>query len=176
MAICKNNLSPITNPANLNPYATPGLSDALKTMTSDTTNAVKGVYAGSGRDPSGAGSFAQSLGRGITQGEAPTIANAYQANVGNLLNANNSVFGAGNTTATGSAGLTAQALGLNAAGLGAAGSIPGLYTAPAQAQLGAAKRGLFPALLQSGAAVAAIDGPRGARRDIDRNVERHANA
>jgi len=120
------NTAPITNPANLNPYSTPGFSDAMKTMTQDTTNAVKGVYAGSGRDPAGAGSFAGSLGRGITQGEAPVIASQYNANVGNLLGANNSLFGAGNTAATGETNIGATGAGVNLAGVGA---VPGAATA-----------------------------------------------
>ena len=134
----QNNLAPVTNPANVNPYNTPGFSDAMDTMTSDATKAVKGVYAGSGRDPSGAGSFGQSLARGITQGEAPAIQAAYQGNVGNLMNANNALFGAGNTTATGSGALTTQALQNQLMGINAASAIPGLFTAPGQAQLGVA--------------------------------------
>src|ERR1035437_8088524 len=39
-----NNTAPITDPNNLNPYNTPGFSQALNTMTQDTTNAVKGTY------------------------------------------------------------------------------------------------------------------------------------
>src|SRR5664280_264059 len=31
-----NNTAPITDPTNLNPYSTPGFSDAMKTMTQDT--------------------------------------------------------------------------------------------------------------------------------------------
>lgn len=94
-----NSLSPLTDPANLNPMNTPGLADSLKTMTNDITNQVKSVYAGSGRDPSGAGSFAQSLGRGLTQGIAPVLTSQYNANVGNLENAAGALENAGVTTA-----------------------------------------------------------------------------
>lgn len=95
----KSNLAPTTDPNNVNPMNTPGFSDALNTAIEDTTNAVKGVYAGSGRDPSGAGSFAKTLGRGITQGIAPTIAAQFNANRGAQNAASEAEFGAGGSTA-----------------------------------------------------------------------------
>ena len=134
----QNNLGATASGANLNPYSTPGFSDALNTMTSDITNATKGVYAGSGRDPSGAGSFAQSLGRGLTQGEAPTIANQYNQNYQNMANANNSLFSGAGSTASGITNLNQTQLGNGITGLQAGSAIPGLYSSPAQAQLSAA--------------------------------------
>lgn len=134
----QNNLNPTASGANLNPYSTPGFSDALNTATSDITNATKGVYAGSGRDPSGAGSFAQSLGRGLTQGIAPTIASQYGQNYQNMIAANNSLFGGAGTTASGINNLNQTQLGNQTAGIQAASSIPGLFSSPALAQLGVA--------------------------------------
>lgn len=133
----KNALTPITT-ASLNPYETPGFSDAINTMTSDITKGVKSVYAGSGRDPSGAGSFAGSLGRGLTQGLAPAIASQFNANVGNRTNAANSlVSDAGNTSGGFLSALTAP---LTAAmsGLGMLPALTGAATQPASAELGAA--------------------------------------
>lgn len=125
------NLGAMASGANLDPYSTPGFGDAIKTAMSDITNQVKGVYAGSGRDPAGAGSFAGSLGRGLTQGIAPTIAAQSNINTGNMLNANNTLYNAGNSTV--------GALNSNTgAALGGAGMLPGIATAPAQAQVGAA--------------------------------------
>ena len=132
------NLSPLANPANLNPYNTPGLSDALKTMTSDITNQVKGVYGGSGRDPSGAGSFAGSLSRGLTQGLAPTLVGQYNTNVGNLMPANNAMLGGAGSTASGISGLNQTDLQNRLSGIMAGSAIPGLATSPATAQLLAA--------------------------------------
>jgi len=117
-----------------------GFSDALNTATSDITNATKGVYAGSGRDPSGAGSFAQSLGRGLTQGIAPTIANQYNQNYQNMVGANNSLFSGAGSTASGISNLQQTQFGNQLAGIQAAGSIPGLYSSPGQAQLGVANQ------------------------------------
>ncbi len=134
----QNNLGATASGANLNPWQTPGFSDAINTGIQDATNAVKGVYAGSGRDPSGAGSFAQSLGRGITQGISPTIASQYNQNYGNMVNANNSLFSGAGNTASGINNLRSGDTATTLAGLGGAGAIPGLYSAPAMAQLGAA--------------------------------------
>lgn len=132
------NLNPTASGANLNPWSTPGFSDAINTGIQDATNSVKGVYAGSGRDPSGAGSFAQSLGRGITQGISPTIANQYNQNYSNMVNANNSLFSGAGSTASGINNLNQTQLNNGLTGIGAAGSIPGLYTSPYTAQLAAA--------------------------------------
>lgn len=125
------NIGDIANGSQLNPYSTPGFSDALGTMTQDITNATKGVYAGSGRDPSGAGSFAQSLGRGLTQGLSPIIQSQFNTNQGNMLNANNTLYNAGNTTA---GTLDSNTM----AALQGAGLIPSVASAGSTANLNAA--------------------------------------
>jgi hypothetical protein len=125
------NLGATASGANLNPYDTPGFGDALKTMTSDITNATKGVYAASGRDPSGAGSFGQSLSRGLTQGLSPVLQSQYNTNVGNMMNANSTLYNAGNSTV---GALDANTM----AALQSAGMLPSVATAPGQAQLQAA--------------------------------------
>lgn len=117
-----NNLLPLTNPATLDPRNTPGFSDALAATNNDITNQISGMYAGAGRDPAGAGSFAQTLGRGLSQGEGQLISNQYNQNVGNYLNATNALFGAGQGTAGLLTGLNQQALTNQQAGVGAAGS------------------------------------------------------
>jgi hypothetical protein len=130
-------LDPIIS-GSLNPYDTPGLSDALKTMTSDITNQVKGVYAGSGRDPSGAGSFAGSLGRGLTQGIAPVIASQFNTNVGNRMGALSQMTGNAANTATGITGQQQAPLMAATQGLGLIPALSGAYTAPSTTALGAA--------------------------------------
>lgn len=132
------NLGATASGANLNPWSTPGFSDAMNTAISDATNATKGAYAASGRDPSGAGSFAQSLGRGITQGISPTIASQYNQNYGNMVNANNQLFSGAGSTASGINNLYQGSNASTLAGLQGAGAIPGIYSSPATAQLGAA--------------------------------------
>src|SRR6202163_4532644 len=54
------------------------------------------------------------------------------------LNAANALFGAGNTTASGLAGLSQTQLGNQLQGANLAGQVPSLLTAPAQAALAAA--------------------------------------
>lgn len=126
LATINKNLGGMASGEGLNPYATPGFGDALQTMTDDITKATKGVFAGSGRDPSGAGSFSQSLGRGLTQGLSPLLQSQYNTNVGNMMNANNTLYNAGNTTV--------GALNSNTgAALAGAGMIPGLALAPSTA-------------------------------------------
>jgi hypothetical protein len=132
------NLGATASGANLNPYDTPGFGDAIRTAIDSATNQTKGVYAGSGRDPSGAGSFAQSLGRGITQGISPTIANQYNQNYSNMAGANNALFSGAGSTASGITNLRQSDFTNMLAGLQGASSLPGLYASPAAAQLGAA--------------------------------------
>lgn len=136
----KTNLGGTASGAELNPYDTPGFSDAIATMTGDITKATKGVYAGSGRDPSGAGSFSGSLGRGLTQGIAPVIQQQFNTNKSNQMGAAKSLFDASGSTASnitqqGQVPLTNILQGLQGAGM-----IPGLTMAPATAQLGAANQ------------------------------------
>lgn len=132
------NLGSTANGSQLNPYDTPGFSDSLNTAMSDITNQVKGVYAGSGRDPSGAGSFAGSLGRGLTQGIAPIIQSQYNTNKANQLNAAGTLYNASGTTANNLTGTNAAGTANTLAGLQGAGALSGIYTSPATAMLGAA--------------------------------------
>lgn len=124
------NLSADASGANLDPWATPGFGDAMGRLNKDITNQVGNRYAASGRSPSGSGSFAGSLGRGLGEGEGALIQNQFNQNKANMLNANSTLFNAGNTTAGGQAGL--GMLGVNA-GLSGIGAIPGAagaYAAP----------------------------------------------
>lgn len=134
----KANLGSTADGSQLNPYDTPGFSDALGTLTNDITKNVKGVYAGSGRDPSGAGSFAGSLGRGLVQGEAPVIQAQYNQNKANQMGAANSLFSGAGSTASGTTAAQQASFNNILQGLGGAGMLPSIYTAPASTQLAAA--------------------------------------
>jgi hypothetical protein len=129
-------LSPYLDPARLNPMSTPGFAQALGALGSTITNQVNDQFAAAGRDLSPGNS--QALAYGLAQGEAPAIASQYNANAGNQLAAANALFGAGNTTASGLTGLSQTAFGNQLQGASLAGQLPGLLTAPAQAQLAAA--------------------------------------
>lgn len=136
----KSNLGSTADGSQLNPYDTPGFSDAIATMTGDITKATKGVYAGSGRDPSGAGSFSGSLGRGLTQGIAPVIQQQYNTNKSNQMSAAGQLFNASGSTANNITQQGQVPLQNILQGLQGAGMIPGLTMAPATAQLGAANQ------------------------------------
>lgn len=132
------NIGGTASGAELNPYMTPGFSDAIGTMTDDITNKVKSTYAAAGRDPSGAGSFAGSLGRGLTEGIAPVIADQYNKNKATQMGAAGSLFSAGGSTAT---GMTAQQQAEYDAllkGLGGVGAATSNALLPGQAALQAA--------------------------------------
>ena len=124
------NLSPIAGMSS-NPYQTPGFGDALNTLTQNITNTVKGQYAASGRSPSGAGDYAQSLGRGLMQGEAPILQDQYNKNIGNIMSANQMLSNAGINTSQ-------EMSGNMLAALQGAGLLPSVAMAPATAQMGAA--------------------------------------
>ena len=110
--------NPLASNTNYNPFDTPGFRDAINTATSDITNATNGQFAAAGRDFSGANSMA--LGRGLTQGLAPTIAAQYNQNVQNQQGAASNLFNAGNTNAGILAGLQQQDVANRQAGTQAA--------------------------------------------------------
>jgi hypothetical protein len=105
------NLSTYQN--QLTPYANgsmvgknPALQAQLDTIMSDVGNSVNGQFAAAGRDMSGANQ--QAYGRGVAQGVAPVLANQYNQDVNNQINAAGSLYGAGNTSAGLLSALTQQ--------------------------------------------------------------------
>ncbi len=122
-------LGATANGANIDPMSNPAMRGWLDTISGDSRNATDGMFAAAGRDLSPANSMATA--RGIAQGEAPVLANQYNTNVGNMMDAAKTLYGAGNTTAGAITGNTQT-------GLADAGALPGLLTAPAQAQVSAA--------------------------------------
>lgn len=132
-------LSNYMSPEYLNPMSTPGFSDALATMKGDITNSVNDQFAAAGRDLSPGNTTA--LARGLSQGEGGLIADQYNRNVAAQQGAGAAGFGANTGTAGGLSSLDQARMAAQMGGLGAAGSIPGLYTAPASAALGAANQG-----------------------------------
>lgn len=112
---------PLASNTNYNPYDTPGFKDALNTTIADITNSTNGQFAAAGRDFSGMNS--QTLGRGIMQGVAPTIAAQYNQNVQNQQGAAGNLYNAGNTNAGIQSGLqqlynTNQGAGVSSVGSG----------------------------------------------------------
>lgn len=134
--------NPLASNTNYNPLDTPGFKDALSTTIADITNNTNGQFAAAGRDFSGANSTA--LGRGITQGVAPTIAAQFNQNVQNQQGAASNLFNAGNTNAGILAGMQQQGLTNMGTGVTAAGQANDAANAGANATLAAeaARRGI----------------------------------
>lgn len=134
--------NPLASNTNYNPYDTPGFKDALSTTIADITNSTNGQFAAAGRDFSGMNS--QTLGRGIMQGVAPTIAAQYNQNVNNQQGAAGNLYNAGNTNAGILSGLNQQKLSNQGQGVTAAGAATDAANAGANAtlQAEAARRGI----------------------------------
>jgi hypothetical protein len=134
--------NPLASNTNYNPYDTPGFREAINTATADITNNTNGSFAAAGRDFSGANSMA--LGRGLTQGLAPTIAAQYNQNVNNQQGAAGNLYNAGNTNAGILSGLQQQKVANQGAGIQAAGQAGEIANAGANAtlQAEAARRGI----------------------------------
>ncbi len=99
----------------LTPYASgsmvgnnPALQAQLDTIMSDVGNSINSQFAAAGRDMSGANQ--QAYGRGVAQGIAPVLANQYNQDVSNQLNAANMLYQGGNTTAGLLSGMNQQGL------------------------------------------------------------------
>ncbi len=130
-------LSPMLSAGYTNPYTNPALKSAMDTMNSDITNQIEGQAAAAGRPVGTNASMTQALARGLSQGEGGLLANEFNTLTGNQLQAGQQLGGAAGSAAS---GLTAQqqaALNAQMQGIGAAGSIPGLFTQPAMGMLSA---------------------------------------
>lgn len=133
----------------LTPYANgsmvgnnPALKAQLDTIMSDVGNSVNSQFAGAGRDLSGANQ--QAYGRGVAQGVAPVLANQYNQDVNNQINAAGSLYGAQNTSSGLLAGLNQQKLANQQQGVTASQDAldANNYGANATLQAEAARRGI----------------------------------
>jgi Chaperone of endosialidase len=128
-----NNTNPVATNTDLNPYDTPGFSQAIQAMNTGIGQQVESQFAGSGRDPTGSGGgFAKAEALGEAQADAPVIQSQYNANVSNLLNANQGQANVGTTASSTGANEELSALQQQLSGLGGAGMLPGIVTAPGQ--------------------------------------------
>jgi hypothetical protein len=112
--------NPLASNTNYDPYQTPGFKDAIDTLKNDITSQVNGSFAAGGRDFSGMNT--QTLGRGILQGVAPTIAAQYNQNVQNQQGAARNLYDAGTNNSGILAGLQQQKLANQGQGVTAAGA------------------------------------------------------
>lgn len=134
--------NPLASNTNYDPMQTPGIGQQLQTIQSDVGNSVNSMFAGAGRDLSGANQ--QAYGRGVAQGIAPVLTAQYNQNVQNQQGAANNLYNAGNTTSGLLAGLNQQKLANQGQGITAAGQATDAANAGANAtlQAEAARRGI----------------------------------
>lgn len=136
----QNQLAPFANGSMVG--NNPALKAQLDTIMSDVGNNVNGQFAAAGRDFSGANQ--QAYGRGVAQGVAPIVANQYNQDVSNQINAAGQLYGAQNTTSGLLSGLNQQGLANQQAGVTAAQSATDANNAGANQILAAeaARRGI----------------------------------
>ena len=113
-------LTPYARGDYLDPSSNPALKPYLDTIANDVSNRVNGLFAGAGRDLSGLNQ--QALARGIAQGQAPVLLDAYNQAQNQRVGAINSLYGAGGQTAGLLSGLDQARLSNQQAGIGAADS------------------------------------------------------
>lgn len=149
-------MNPTANGQYTDPNTNPFFAQTTQTIGNDVQSRLQGLYAGSGRDPAGAGNFGGWLGRGIAEGTAPAYANQYNQERTNQLNAQNSLYNAGNNTAGILGNFQNQFNANQGAGVGAASSALSANNAPYQQTLAieAQRRGIPISLMQQLAGIA----------------------
>jgi hypothetical protein len=141
-------LTPFARGDYVNPASNPALQPYLETIRNDVANQVNGMFAGAGRDLSGLNQ--QTLARGIAQGEAPLLLDAYNRALADQRSAIDALYGAGGTTAGLLSSLDQTRLANRRAGLDVAGTGASFAMDPFNRQLAteAARRGIPLSTLQ----------------------------
>ena len=111
-------LAPFARGDYVDPASNPALHGYLDTIGNDVSSRVNGMFAGAGRDLSGMNT--QTLARGIAQGEAPVLNDAYNKALSDRLAAIDKLYGAGGNTAGLLSNLDQTALANRRAGVGVA--------------------------------------------------------
>jgi hypothetical protein len=101
----------------LDPMSNPKMQAMLQQVGDDAWNRTNAMFAGAGRDLSGANQIASS--KGVTQAQLPLLLNEYARAQQMQMDAANTLFGAGSNTATTLSGLDAQRADLRGQAAGA---------------------------------------------------------
>lgn len=107
-------LNPIADGQNLGPGGNPALQNYLNVASNDIQSRINGMFAGAGRDLSGANVIQTA--RGVMEGTAPILAAQYNTDANAQRSAADALYGAGNTTAGLLTGLGQQGLANRQAG------------------------------------------------------------
>ena len=116
----QNNIGATARGDYVDPANNPFYSKLTSTVSNDIQNRISGMFAGAGRDFSGA--HIGTMARGISEGVAPVFANQWNKERDNHLNAASALYGAGNTTGGLLSGMDQTAFGNRQAGVDAAGA------------------------------------------------------
>lgn len=126
-------LTPYANGDYMNPSTNPELQSYLSKIGDDVTSRVNGMFAGAGRDFSGANQNA--VARGVGSATAPILYDAYNQAQSQKLGAINSLFQGAGQTAGMLSGMDQTKFGNQQAGIGVAQSAQQAEMAPYQRQL-----------------------------------------
>lgn len=102
----------------LDPMSNPQMQAMLTQVGDDIANRNNAMFAGAGRDLSGANQM--STAKGVSQGTLGLLLDQYNKNQSNQMSAAQALYGAGQTTAQTQGALDAQRAGLRSQGAGAA--------------------------------------------------------
>ncbi len=100
------NMGDLASGKYLDPMSNPQMQAMLQQVGDDINNRTNAQFAAAGRDMSGMNSLASA--RGVSQGTLGLLLDQYNTNRTNQMNAANSLFSAGNQTASTNSGLDAQ--------------------------------------------------------------------
>ncbi len=125
----RSQLTPYASGNAMDPGSNPALAQALATVNQQVSDTVNPMFAGLGR--LGSPDNAKVIAMGIAQGATPLLQNA----AANQLNAANSLYGAGNTTAQGYGNLDANTAAIRSQGVNNANTAFGALTAAPQLML-----------------------------------------
>ena len=126
------NLNPIAS-GSVNPMDDPAFKTLIDSVASDAMNRTNSMFAGAGRDLSPANSAAAA--RAVTNATAPILVGQYNTNIGRRMDAANTLFGAGQSTATTSQGLDDAALATRERGINTASAALDSLNLPANIRL-----------------------------------------
>jgi hypothetical protein len=104
---------------NLDPAKNPYIAQMMKTVGDDISNRIKQQFAGSGRDITGNAAGQQALGRGVSAGITPILAQFFNEELNRQGDAARTLYTAGTGAATTSQDLDRDALSTNTSGIDA---------------------------------------------------------
>jgi hypothetical protein len=110
------NLTDVAAGKNQDILSDPRLQAMLVQVGNDAQNRVQGVFAGAGRDIGGNAAGLKATSEGVTRAQLPILMQEYARQQGRSDEANRTLFGAGESTATTAQGLDKDALGTRAQG------------------------------------------------------------